>query len=292
MYRGLDQEKLSALKKDIERLAEEVETPDGSSVQAISIPGLETAAKSQDVPRRRAEIVALDLDICPIRYIRNIGTLGIEGQKKLLQSRVSVVGVGGLGGTAAMELARAGVGELVLIDGDVFSEDNLNRQEFSDENVIQSPKVEVARKKIEEVNGAVDVTTVEKVVDELDLRVELTGSDAALDALDNISGRFALQRAAQKHGIPLVHGSVAGFVGQVSTILSQDPGLEAIYGPEKDAPDKGIELKVGTPPGVVGAVASIQVVEVLKILTGIGQTYHRKLLFMDFEKAIFETMTL
>ena len=292
MYGGLDQEKLDALKKDIEQLAHVVETPDGSSVKAIGIAGLEKAAKSQDVTRRRAEIIALDLGICPIRYMRNIGTLGIEGQKKLLLSRVSVVGVGGLGGSAAIELARAGVGELVLIDGDVFSEDNLNRQEFSDENVINSPKVEVARKRIEEVNGAVDVTTVEKVVDEFELRVVLTGSDAALDALDNISGRFALQRAAQKHGIPLVHGSVAGFIGQVSTILSQDPGLTAIYGPEEDAPDRGIELQVGTPPGVVDAVASIQVIEVLKILTGIGQTYHRKLLFMDFEKAIFETMTL
>ena len=292
MYGGVDQGKLDALKQEIERSAESVNTPDGSPVKAIGIAGLEQAAKSQDVSRRRAEIAALDLGICPVRYMRNVGTFGIEGQKKLLHSRVSVVGVGGLGGTAAIGLARAGVGELVLIDGDVFSEDNLNRQEFSDEDVMNMPKVEVAKKRIEEVNGAVDVTVVEKVVDELELRVVLTGSDAALDALDNISGRFALQRAAQKHGIPLVHGSVAGFIGQVSTILSRDPGLSSIYGPEGDAPDRGIELTVGTPPGVVGAVASIQVVEVLKILTGIGEPLHRRLLFMDFEKAICETMML
>ncbi|MBN1880932.1 MAG: HesA/MoeB/ThiF family protein [Deltaproteobacteria bacterium] len=292
MYGGVDKEKLNALKKEIERLAETEKTPDGSSVKAIDIAGLDLAAKSQNVTRRRAEIAALDLGIYPVRYMRNIGTLGREGQKKLLNSRVSIVGVGGLGGTAAIELARAGVGELVLIDGDVFSEDNLNRQEFSDENVIHASKVKVAQKRIEEVNGAVDVTVVEKVVDELDLRVVLTGSDAVLDALDNISGRFALQRAAQTHGIPLVHGSVAGFIGQVSTILSRDRGLSAIYGPEEETPDRGIELEVGTPPGVVGAVASIQVIEVLKILTGIGEPLHKRLLFMDFEKAIFKEMTL
>jgi len=292
MYRGLDRGKHEGLKKDIERLAQIVEAPDGSPVKAIGIADLDTAARSQDVARRKAELVALDVGICPLRYMRNIGTLGIEGQKKLLQSRVSVVGVGGLGGAAALGLARAGVGELVLVDGDVFTEDNMNRQEFSDENVVGSSKVEVAARRIRDVNGAVDVTMVEKVVDELELRVVLTGSDAALDALDNITTRFELQRAAQKHGIPLVHGSVAGFIGQVSTIMSQDPGLTAIYGPEEDAPDRGIELESGTPPGVVGAVANIQVAEILKILTGVGQTLHRKLLFMDFEKAIFETMTL
>jgi molybdopterin/thiamine biosynthesis adenylyltransferase len=292
MHRGLDRGKHEGLKKDIERLAQVVEAPDGSPVKAIGTAELDTAARSQDVPRRKAELVALDVGICPLRYMRNMGTLGMEGQKKLLQSRVSVVGVGGLGGIAALGLARAGVGELVLIDGDVFSEDNMNRQEFSDENVVGSSKVEVAAGRIREVNGSVDVTMVEKVVDELELRVVLTGSDAALDALDTIATRFELQRAAQKHGIPLVHGSVAGFIGQVSTIMSQDPGLTAIYGPEEDAPNSGIELESGNPPGVVGAVANIQVTEILKILTGIGQTLHRKLLFMDFEKAIFETMTL
>jgi len=292
MYGGLDRKKIDALKKSIEHTSEMVETPDGTPVKVIGIAGLQKAAKAQDVGRRKAEIVALDMGICPLRYLRNMGTLGIEGQKKLLNSRVSVVGVGGLGGAAALGLARAGVGELVLIDGDVFTEDNLNRQEFSDENMVGKSKVEVAAKRIEEINGAVDVTMVEKVVDELELRVVLTGSDAALDALDNISTRFALQRAAQKHGMPLVHGSVAGFIGQVSTILSQDPGMSSIFGPEEDTPERGIELEAGNPPGVVGAVANIQVIEILKILTGVGQTFHRKLLFMDFEKAVFETMRL
>ncbi|MBN1573665.1 MAG: HesA/MoeB/ThiF family protein [Deltaproteobacteria bacterium] len=262
--------------------------PDGSSIRSIGLEESIKVSKICDTPRREVEIEALSRDIVPTRYIRNLGTLGIVGQMKLLKSLVAVVGIGGLGGTVVRSLARLGVGGLILVDCDTFSEDNLNRQEMSTEKAVGRAKVEVATEEVGRINGAVDVEVVKLRAEEGELIEILKSADVAVDALDNILSRFALQRAAKALKIPLVHGSVAGFVGQVSTILPGDKGYSVIYGDEDELPERGVETGLGNLPGVVGAVASIQSVEVLKIITGLGEPLRGKQLFFDLESSVFE----
>ncbi len=259
---------------------------------AIGLDSLREASRIHQVPQREVEIMALASGIVPERYLRNYGSIGAEGQIKLLKSVVVIIGMGGLGGAIARNLSRVGVGGLTLVDGDVFSEDNLNRQEFSYEDNIGKTKVEVAAKEIERINSSVSIEVIGSRVGEGELVKILEGKDAAIDAMDNISSRFALGRAAKAVGVPVVHGSVAGFVGQVSTIFPEDKGYDAIYGPQKELPDTGVEVTLGNLPGIVGTVAAIQSMEAVKVLCGVGGSLRGQLLFIDLENMTFEIFKL
>jgi molybdopterin/thiamine biosynthesis adenylyltransferase len=272
----------------LRRHAEDTICPDGSVVRTISLDIERTIAGWYNISRRDVQIAALGSRIVPRRYLRNIGTLGIDGQAKLVSSKVAVVGLGGLGGTVAKNLARVGVGALVLIDGDVFSEDNLNRQEFSSEHVIGRSKADVAADEIVKINGAVEVTAIGKMVGTDDLIEILPGCGAVVDALDSIPSRFALSDAASAAGVVLVHGSVAGFVGQVATMMPAAGGFTVIFGDREGLPARGVEVSLGNLPGVVGTVANLQTVEVIKVLTNTGQPIGGRLLFMDLENSSFD----
>jgi molybdopterin/thiamine biosynthesis adenylyltransferase len=262
--------------------------PDGSVIPTIDLEAERDAALRCGASRRDAQIAALSAGIVPVRYLRNIGTLGIDGQIRMLESRVAIVGIGGLGGTVAANLARAGVGSLVVIDGDAFSEDNLNRQEFCCESAIGRPKAAVAAAEIAKINGAVEVTAVTKTVDADDLMDLLPGCAVAVDALDTIPARFNLSDAATAVGVPIVHGSVAGFAGQVSVLSPGAGGFGAIFGDREGLPERGVEVSLGNLAGAVGAVANLQTVEVIKILTGTGRPIDGRLLFMDLEASVFD----
>jgi len=121
-------------------------------------------ASDMDVPPLQVEISALENGVVPTRYVRNIGTIGVEGQLRLLQSCAGVCGLGGLGGYIAVSLARFGVGRLILVDGDVFEEDNLNRQELCGETDLGRPKVEVAAERVAAINSALDLSTCQRFV--------------------------------------------------------------------------------------------------------------------------------
>jgi len=270
----------------------EVINPNGTKARGIENAQIKKIAERYNVTSRTVEITALDLGVVPHRYLRNIGSIGIGGQIKLRKSRVAVVGLGGLGGGVARALARVGVGELVLIDYDVFSESNLNRQEFSYEKNLGRSKVREAVSEIGEINSSVGLFPVEERVDETGFIKSLKGAAVVVDALDTISSRFALERAAKRLGIPLIHGSIAGFSGQVSVIFPEDAGFRKIYGSEPSLPDRGVEVFLGNLPGVVGVVSSLEAVEVIKIITGIGETLRNKLLFIDAENGFFEILDL
>ncbi len=272
----------------LRRQAAATACPDGSTVRTISLDIERELAGRHSVSRRDVQIAALGSGVVPLRYLRNIGTLGIAGQTKLLTSKAAVVGIGGLGGTIARNLARVGVGALILIDGDVFSEDNLNRQEFSSEGAIGRSKVEVACEEIAKINGAVEVTAIGKMVGTDDLIEILPGCGVVVDALDSIPSRFALSDAASAAGVVLVHGSVAGFVGQVATMMPAAGGFSVIFGDREGLPAKGVEVSLGNLPGVVGTVANLQTVEAIKILTGNGKPISGRLLFMDLENSSFD----
>jgi molybdopterin/thiamine biosynthesis adenylyltransferase len=180
--------------------------------------------------RRDVEIAALELGVLPQRYLRNFGTLGIEGQVALARSHVAVVGLGGLGGYLVEGLARMGVGTLTLVDGDTFFDHNLNRQLLSSEAVLGVSKARVAAERVRQINAAIEVSAHPVYADRENLDGLLAGVDVVMDALDRLPIRMILQDAAAQLNIPMVHGAIAGTMGQVMTILPGDPGLKALYG--------------------------------------------------------------
>lgn len=248
-------------------------------------------AKELNMPRREIQIAALESGIVPGRYLRNMGTVGVAGQLRLLSSTVAVVGCGGLGGLVVELLARMGVGTLVLIDGDVFEDNNLNRQILCTEADLGKPKVMAAYERALAVNAAVEVRCHKVRLTKENAASLLKGADVVVDALDNLPSRFALEAAARELNLPLVHGAIAGFLGQVLTVFPDDPGLAEIYGPPGTR-ERGVELETGNPAATPALVASFQVQEVVKLLTGVGEPLRRRLLYIDSASGEVYTLRL
>ncbi len=275
-----------ALRHDIESLAQRV-----GEYRVIGLESTRALAEAHG-SIREIELAALDLGIVPARYARNLGTIGIEGQRSLLQGAVAIVGLGGLGGYVAEALARMGVGRLTLIDGDAFEDHNLNRQLLSDESNLGVHKAQMARARIAKVNGAVEVVCHEAWLTEDNAPKLLEGVDVIVDALDRLPTRLTLQDAARQLDIPMVHGSIGGFLGQVMTILPGDAGLHGLYGDGEALPEQGLESELGTPAATPMAVAAWEAQEVVKILTGRGELLRGRLLIFDMASATSQLLRL
>ena len=280
------------LREHILKAAKPKLAPNQKTYSTLSLSDRDSLSSTLGLSKRDLEIAALGLEVWPQRYLRNAGSLGIAGQKKLLQSKALLVGVGGLGGTIAQLLARMGLGALVMADGDSFSEDNLNRQAFSFEPNVGSSKVRVAQEEIARINAATEVEVFEGFAAGKEFSVLIEGVQVAVDALDNMPSRFQLEKACRDARIPLVHGAVAGFTGQVTTIYPEDVGFRAFYGDPRNVPEKGIEVELGNLAGIVSAIASLQVQEVIKVLTGLGRPLRNRLLFIDSLNGAAETISL
>jgi len=280
------------LRDYILKCAQPCVTPNKKTCSVISLCDRDTIAATCGLSKREVEVAALEAGVIPQRYLRNMGSLEIAGQKKLLQGKALLVGSGGLGGTIALLLARVGLGALVIVDGDFFSEDNLNRQVFSLEQNIGQSKVQVARSAILKINAATEVEIFEGFVGEKELELFIKGANVAIDALDNMPSRFLLEKVCQEARVPLVHGAVAGFNGQVTVIYPGDVGFRAFYGDAQTTPEKGIEIELGNLAGIVSAVASIQVQEAVKVITGLGRPLRNRLLFLDSLNGSAEIISL
>lgn len=260
-------------------------SPAGNSYCQLSLAAARSLAEQFSLSIKEVEIAALENGIIPERYERNLGTTGgAEGQILLLNSRVAVVGLGGLGGLAAVLLARMGIGSLVLIDGDSFSESNLNRQILATEANLQQKKADIAQKTIAQINAAVETSVFREMAGEDDLKGLLAGCQLALDCLDNLKTRFLLQAVCQETGIPMIHGAIAQFYGQVLTIFPGDPGLRVVYSyfqQGQDKEERGIEKELGNPAATPALVAAWQVQETIKVLLKKGNPLRNRLLFMD-----------
>lgn len=217
---------------------------------------------------RDAEIAALRLGVCPSRYERSIGTIGIEGQIKLLESRVAVAGLGGLGGLIADLLARAGVGHLILIDGDDFSESNLNRQILCTEADLGRGKAEVAFERASAINDAIDVEVIGLYIEsDEDAEYFLSSADLVVDALDNNKTRKIVSDRCKKNNIPFVHGAIAGLWAQAGVFYPTD---RTPWDTIEDLPDKGAELETGNPPFTPAFCAAVQVALAVEVIAGMG----------------------
>ena len=212
------------------------------------------------------------------RYIRNIEAISEEENAALVDKKVCVIGCGGLGGYIIEILARIGVGNLIVVDGDVFEESNLNRQLFSKTDLLGKSKAESAYRRVLEINPEVKVKYIYDFLDESNYSEIINNSDVAVDALDNIKTKKFLQKACEELGIPLVHGAIGGWYGQVTTIFPGDRTLDIIY---KGEEEKGQEKILGNLPFTASYTASLQSAEVIKLLIKRGDLLRKKILFMD-----------
>ncbi|MBW2709296.1 MAG: HesA/MoeB/ThiF family protein [Deltaproteobacteria bacterium] len=202
-----------------------------------------------------------------------------------MKSRVAVVGSGGLGGPVLLLLARMGIGYLVVVDPDRFDETNLNRQALSSVPDLGQPKCEVAARVLGNVNPGVDVQVHQDRMDGTNAEALLAGSNVIVDALDNVPDRFSIQAVARSLKIPLVHGAVAGFEGQLMTIFPEDKGFSLLYGTEnvERNREKSPEALLGVPAVTPSLVATLQAMEVIKILLNRGRPFRNAMVHVDME---------
>ncbi len=214
------------------------------------------------------------------RYDRQILLFGADGQERIRDASVFIAGAGGLGSPSAIYLTAAGIGKIVIADFDTVGVSNLNRQILHWNDDVGRMKADSAREKLAKINPDVEIDVISEKIDEDNAFKLVCGSDLIVDAMDNFRARYLLNKAAIARNIPLVHGAVHGFVGQVTTVIpGETPCLRCIF---PETPPEGIFPIIGATCGVV---ASVQVNEVLKYITGTGTPAANRLLFWDGSNA-------
>jgi adenylyltransferase/sulfurtransferase len=209
--------------------------------------------------------------------------LGEEGQRRLLASRAVIVGCGALGSFHAAALARAGVGELVLIDRDFVEESNLQRQWLYDESDAREglPKAIAAERKLRSVNSEIAVTGIVADVDATNVERLIGDADLILDGSDNFAVRYLLNEAAVKNSIPWIYGAAVGSYGVTATILpGRSPCLACLL-PNAPGGAQPTCDTAGILNAAAAAVASFQVADALKILSGHSEAVEPRLLTLD-----------
>lgn len=223
------------------------------------------------------------------RYCRNLGSISSDENLILQTSRVCVVGCGGLGGYIIEMLGRLGIGYITAVDSDQFETSNLNRQLLSDEVSIGKSKALRAEERMRTINSSIEVVPIREYVDESNAREILAGHEIVIDALDNIQSRLVLEKTCKELDIPLIHGAIAGWYGQVSSVFPGDDTLSKVYG---SGISKGMEKELGNPSFTPALVASVQVSEAVKILLKRGEVLKNKLLFLDLLNNEFITIEI
>lgn len=224
------------------------------------------------------------------RYNRQmlIAGWGLEGQRKLKASRVVVAGIGGLGCPASLYLAAAGVGKIVLVDRGKFKLANLNRQVLCWQRDLGRFKAEVAKEKLEALNPEIEV---EAPIIEItkDSVYDIIGdADVVVDGLDNWRTRFIINEYCVTRGIPFVHAGVSALHGQMITIVpGEGPCLRCIF-PKAPSEIERFPVLGATP----ALFAALQVMEAVKLITGIGKPLVGRMLFLNGKEVIFETVEM
>lgn len=224
----------------------------------------------------------------PPRYQRNYKSISVEDQSKLKDSTVAIIGCGGLGGSIAEELSRLGIGNLILIDGDRIEETNLNRQLFATEKNIGQPKVEAARDRLQAVNSGVKLKLIADWFSEDNAVEFFKGANLVCDALDSISRRVSLERACHRLGLPLVYAGIAGWYGLLGVSFPGDLSVSRLF----RQGEKGMEKIWGNPAFTAAVLASLSVVEAVKILVGRDVSLRHSWLHVDLLEMEFERFEL
>lgn len=218
--------------------------------------------------------------------------LGRRGQRKLERSKVAIVGLGGLGTASSLYLALAGVGHLRLIDQDTVEIHNLHRQILYTIEDLHYPKAEVSAKRLEKVNPLIKVEAVPENLNASNVEKLLSGMNCVVDGLDNMRTRYLVNRACAKLQIPYVFSAAIGMEGTLSVFAPPEtPCLECIFPDLKDSSLMSCDVRgvLGATPGIIG---TMQAMETIKVLTGIGSVFKSKLMICDFSDMYFTTIDI
>lgn len=220
-----------------------------------------------------------------LRYSRHIllDELGIEGQEKLLAARALIVGAGGLGSPASMYLAAAGVGTIVLADGDTVDLTNLQRQILHTTASVGTPKVESGRQALGRINPGAKVECIAARLEGDALERAVADAQVVLDCSDNFATRHAINRACVRHRRPLVSGAGVRFDGQIAVFdLRRDdsPCYECLFPENAETEDTRCAV-LGVFAPLVGVIGTLQAAEAIKLLAGMGEPLAGRLLLFD-----------
>ncbi|KAA0876558.1 molybdopterin-synthase adenylyltransferase MoeB [Nitrincola tapanii] len=230
-----------------------------------------------------------------LRYSRHLllPEMDVEGQERLLASRVLILGLGGLGSPVALYLAAAGVGQLWLADDDVVDLSNLQRQILHTAQRIGESKVDSAMQSLQALNPGVTLHPLRERLDEARLQQLLQNLDLVVDCTDNFAIRFALNRACAQAQVPWVSGAAIGLNGQVSVYdfrQAHTPCYQCLY-PEGD--DQAMTCsESGVLAPLVGVIGTVQALEAVKLLAGIGESLAGRLLLLEGASLRWREMTL
>ena len=223
-----------------------------------------------------------------LRYSRHIllNEIGIEGQQRIREARVLIIGAGGLGSPAAYYLASAGVGSIVLVDGDTVDLTNLQRQILHTTERVGTPKAHSGKATLQAINPEVEVTPIAQRVDSDALGKLVSHASIVLDCSDNFATRHATNRACVIHRKPLVSGAAIRFDGQVAVFDLRIPGAPcyACLFPPSSGENEGIDelcSTMGVFAPLTGIIGTMQAAEALKLAAGVGETLHGQLVMLD-----------
>ncbi len=232
-----------------------------------------------------SELSSEDLD----RYSRQImlEEIGYQGQLKLQQAKVCVVGVGGLGNPITTRLVAMGVGTIRIVDRDVIELSNLHRQTLFDDSDVGEIKVEAAEKKLQKLNPNVTIEALPISVNDYTALEVVDGCDLVIDALDSVNARYSLNKACVQKNIPFVTGAAVGVSGQAFTILPKKSACYHCMFPSLDEDSMPTCSIEGVHPSILSIIGGIEVAEAVKIILGKKPSLSEKILHVDLENLDF-----
>lgn len=267
-------------------LARNVRLPSGKTADLLRLDDLVGLAQKTGSSLRELEITALESNFVPEHYVRNMESLSAKDQIRLLESKVTMVGLGGLGGNILEILARTGIGQIAAADGDVFEESNLNRQLLATTNETGRSKADAAIRHCREINPAVELEAQNKYLDGHDMDKLFKDADLVVDALGGLDSRLELQKAAARSNTPLVTGAMSGWTGYVGVVAPGGPGPAELMG--RGSADEDIQ---GCPSATVTTVAALMCAQAVKILLG-SPVKTGSMILMDLNDMTFERVSL
>ncbi|WP_339044882.1 HesA/MoeB/ThiF family protein [Candidatus Zinderia endosymbiont of Aphrophora alni] len=207
-----------------------------------------------------------------LRYSRHIllKEINIKGQKKLLSSHVIIIGIGGIGSTAAIYLASSGIGKITLIDNDIVNLTNLQRQIIHNTNNLKKKKVLSGKKTLKKINPNIKIKTIEEKINNNNIYNFINKKKILLDCSDNFKTRFIINKACVKNKIPLISGSAIKFNGQICVFdkrFSKNPCYECVFPKKKIKEEKCSNLGIFSP--LAGIIGAIQASETIKLIINI-----------------------